>query len=66
MFCKHSNRHDELEEIIAVLGLDELSNDDKLIFLELENYVIILLNHSFQHHNILVLMLVCVILRCIG
>lgn len=25
-------RHDELEEIIAVLGIDELSNEDKLIF----------------------------------
>lgn len=38
---QHLNRHDELEEIIAVLGLDELSNDDKLIFFrarKLRNY----------------------------
>ncbi len=38
---KTLNRHDELEEIIAVLGLDELSNEDKNIFFrarKLRNY----------------------------
>ncbi len=38
---KYLTRYDELEEIIAVLGIDELSNDDKNIFFrsrKLRNY----------------------------
>ncbi len=38
---KHLTRYNELEEIIAVLGIDELSNEDKLIFYrsrKLRNY----------------------------
>ena len=38
---RYYTRYEELEEIIAVLGIDELSNDDKFVFYrtrKLRNY----------------------------